>query len=263
MNWKVRLTDQAIKELNKLDRINREMILSYLEQRIEGCSDPRVYGMPLQKNSNKLWRYRVGQYRLICELDNEVVTVYIFGSILTNLISTIQGWTYSLAVSLVIALFINIFIVQHVVVEGHSMDPTLRDHEHIIVSKLSHSMNQFPDYGDIVIIDSRVNRDRSLKDDLSEPLDEFISHQDYVFIKRVVGKPGDALEFSNGNVYRNGIKLDEPYILEPMKYSVDRKVIVPRNCIFVMGDNRNNSQDSRFIGNIPLDHVLGKMFIKF
>lgn len=261
MNWKVQLSDQIIKELKKLDRVNREMIISYLEQRIENCSNPRIYGKPLRKDSDSLWCYRVGRYRLICELMDGIVIVYVQqGGKLMKLINTIEEWTCSLAVSLAIALFINIFIVQHMVVEGHSMDPTLQDHEHLVISKLSHSMNRLPNYGDIVIIDSRVARERSFKDDLSEPISKF--QHNYIFVKRVVGKPGDVLEFKDGNVIRNGIKLEEPYVLEPMKYSIGSKVIVPDSSVFVMGDNRNNSMDSRLIGNIPLDHVLGVMFVK-
>ncbi|VBB07329.1 peptidase s26a signal peptidase i serine active site [Lucifera butyrica] len=179
-----------------------------------------------------------------------------------NWIKIVWESIYSLAISLAIALFINVFVVQHMVVEGHSMDPTLQDREHLIVSKLSHSMKQLPDYGDIVVIDSRVNRKRTLQDDLTEPVAKFIHQPDYIFIKRVIGKPGDTLEFKNGRVFRNGVKLTEPYILEPMKTVADRKVIVPDNSIFVMGDNRNHSLDSRLIGNIPLDHVLGKLELK-
>jgi signal peptidase I len=261
LTWKVQLSDQAVKELKKLDRVDREMLISYLEQRIEGCSNPRLYGKPLKDNMNSLWRYKVGRYRLICELEDGIVTIYVHGGIVMNLINTIQEWVYSLTVSLAIALFINIFIIQHMVVEGHSMDPTLQDHEHLVISKLSHSMNQLPSYGDIVIIDSRVNRERGLKDDLAEPLIKWVRQPNYIFVKRVVGKPGDVLEFKDGNIFRNGLKLDEPYILEPMK-SEDRKFIVPDSSIFVMGDNRNNSMDSRFIGNIPLDHILGVMFVK-
>lgn len=263
MSWKVRLSDQAVKELKKLDRINREMIVSFLEQKIQGCSNPYYYGKPVRNDTNRLWRYKIGQYRLICEIHEKVITVYVQqGGIVMNLIHTVQEWACSLVVSLALAFFINIFFVQHLVVEGHSMDPTLQNQEHLIVSKLSHSLNQVPDYGDIVILDSRVDRDRTIKDDLSEPVNKFITQQNYVFVKRVIGKPGDTLEFSNGSVFRNGGKLDENYILEPMRYLSNTKVVVPQNSIFVMGDNRNNSLDSRYIGTIPMDHVLGTVVVK-
>jgi len=179
-----------------------------------------------------------------------------------KLLDIVQEWISSIALSVAIALVINVFIIQHMVVEGHSMDPTLSNHEHLVISKLSHSMKQVPDYGDIVTIDSRVSRERSLQDDLSEPISHLFVKQNYVFIKRVIGKPGDVLEFKNGVVYRNGIQLDEPYLLESMKYSKAGTVTVPANSIFVMGDNRNNSMDSRMLGHIPLDHVLGIMVAK-
>ena len=179
-----------------------------------------------------------------------------------KLIDSIQDWICSLALSLAIALFINIFLVQHMVVEGHSMDPTLHDHQHLIISKFSHSIKKMPDYGDIVTIDSRVSRERSLKDDLYEPITNLVNQQQYVFVKRVIGKSGDVIEFKDSQVYRNGTKLDEPYILETMRVMVDQKITVPADSIFVMGDNRNNSMDSRMIGAVPLNHVLGVMVAK-
>lgn len=77
MNWTIRISDQALKSLKKLDKVDREMILSYLEQRIDGSENPRLYGKPLRENLDGLWRYRVGQYRLICEIEDAVVTVYV------------------------------------------------------------------------------------------------------------------------------------------------------------------------------------------
>lgn len=77
MNWTVRISDQALKELKKLDRITRELIISYLEERLEGCDDPRRYGEPLKGNLLGAWRYRVGQYRIICELQDSIVTIYV------------------------------------------------------------------------------------------------------------------------------------------------------------------------------------------
>jgi signal peptidase I len=141
------------------------------------------------------------------------------------------------------------------------MDPTLHDNQRVFVSKLSHTFSYFPDYGDIVIIDSRVDRDRSFKDDvLDNPIFQLLLNRSNhnFYIKRVIGKPGDVLELKDHRVYRNGVPLDEPYLNEVMSESADEQWVVPDDHIFVMGDNRNNSQDSRVIGFIPLDHVLGK-----
>jgi mRNA interferase RelE/StbE len=66
-----------LKEIKKLDRINRELIISYLEERLDGCANPRQYGEPLKGTLSGAWRYRVGQYRIICELQDNIVTVYV------------------------------------------------------------------------------------------------------------------------------------------------------------------------------------------
>jgi len=172
-------------------------------------------------------------------------------------------WTKALVFSIVFALVISIFVIQPFKVEGHSMDPTLHDQERIFVSKLSHTFSYLPDYGDIVIIDSRVDRPRSLRDDVVEnPLLGLLldGEEGHIFyVKRVIGKPGDVLEFRDHQVIRNGEVLEEPYIKEMMQFTSDKQWVVPDDHVFVMGDNRNNSTDSRDIGFIPLDHVLGKM----
>ena len=137
-----------------------------------------------------------------------------------------------------------------------------------IVSKLGHVFRQTPDYGEIVIIDSRTQRMRSWADDLSEPALNYValfsrSGQGHnVWVKRVIGKGGDKLEFHDNAVYRNGTKLNEPYINGVMEFSMPGSFTVPEGTIFVMGDNRNHSSDSRFIGPIPIDHVLGTVVVE-
>jgi signal peptidase I len=135
-----------------------------------------------------------------------------------SIFEKIGSWMSSLGMALVVAFIFGIFIIQPYKVQGHSMDPTLYDKERLYVSKLSHTF----------------------------------------FVKRVIGKPGDVLEFKAHKVYRNSEALNEPYIKEMMNYESDNKWVVPDNHIFVLGDNRNNSEDSRMIGFIPLDHVMGK-----
>lgn len=181
----------------------------------------------------------------------------------------VLDWIYSIVVALCLAMIIHIFIFVPTKVSGNSMYPTLTNGEYLIVSKISHVFRQAPDYGDIVIIDSRTHRERSWIDDMGEPMQNYIaifnrSGQEHnVWVKRVIGKGGDQLAFHDGYVYRNGEKLDEPYINEPMEFSMDGTYTVPEGTVFVMGDNRNHSSDSRFIGPVPIDHVLGKVAIQF
>jgi signal peptidase I len=178
-----------------------------------------------------------------------------------KLLKELGTWVGSFGIAVILSLIIGIFVFQPYRVEGHSMDPTLHDKERIYVSKLSHTFSYLPKYGDIVIIDSRVDRKRSFSDELlGNPLwGLFQRNADNgsTYVKRVIGKPGDVLEYKDHKVYRNGTEIDEPYIKETMGPDGAMKWTVPDKHIFVMGDNRNNSTDSRVLGFIPIDHVLG------
>ncbi|MFD3449994.1 signal peptidase I [Microbacteriaceae bacterium 4G12] len=184
-----------------------------------------------------------------------------------KLIKGIWSWVSSFIIAFVLAFITSVFLIQPYKVEGHSMDPTLQDKERIMVSKLSHTFSYEPSYGDIVILDSRVDRKRTIKDDFSEnPLYQMFAPQgdsSFLFVKRIIGKPGDVIELKNQKVYRNGEELQEPYIKEQMIVRAEGKWTVPKNYVFVMGDNRNNSRDSREIGCVPVDHILGKKVLGF
>ena len=178
-------------------------------------------------------------------------------------------WIYSIVVALFIAMIIHIFLFVPTKVSGQSMYPTLNNGEYLIVSKISHVFRETPEYGDIVIIDSRTHRERSWMDDLEEPMKNYIaifdrsSREHNVWVKRVIGKGGDTLAFKEGHVWRNGEKLEEPYINEPMEFSMDGSYTVPEGTVFVMGDNRNNSNDSRYIHPIPYENLVGRAELIF
>lgn len=175
-----------------------------------------------------------------------------------------RRWFGIVVIAFIFTGVINLFTFQTYRVEGHSMDPTLSNQEVLFVSKLVHTFAQEPNYDDIVIIDSQLGKDETIqKQLLNMGLIATLTGDTNksIYVKRVIGKPGDSIEIKNGYVYRNHQKIKEPYIKEPMNAFIKDKWMVPPNHIFVMGDNRNNSKDSRDIGPIPMDHVLGKVFM--
>jgi len=186
-----------------------------------------------------------------------------------NILREIYEWSYSIGIAFVIAFIINLFMFQSTKVLGNSMYPTLTEQDYIGLSRIAHTLRIEPQYGDVVVIDSRVSRPRTWRDDVHYSLNAYAGvlaptkeKRHNYWIKRVIGKPGDVLEFDQGRVIRNGTALEEPYVTEGMYYQSNAKVTVPTEHIFVLGDNRNNSADSRYIGPVPIDHVLGIMVFK-
>ena len=153
-------------------------------------------------------------------------------------------------VVLAIILYFGIsFAVQAVHVEGLSMYATLDDNDYLIADKIDYRLHP-PQRGDIIIL--RPPTDNS-KD----------------FIKRVIALPGEKLLIRDGIVYINGHKLDEPYLPEawttlnnPAPWSVGDGAVIPANDYFVMGDNRNRSQDSRIFGPIGRDRIDGRAWFR-
>jgi len=180
------------------------------------------------------------------------------------------GWVFTVVLAVAIALFVNLFVFQPHEVLGYSMQPTLGNGSIGIMSRVQHTFNIEPNYNDIVVIDSRVNHIHTLKDDIIDTFKsnlisrKLFNHTDHIYwIKRVIGRPGDILEFKNESIYRNGKLLHEPYLKEKSFYPNCKKVTIPKNYIFVMGDNRNVSTDSRTIGPVPIENVVGKLLFSF
>ena len=156
----------------------------------------------------------------------------------------IKDWIISILIAVVLAFFIRYFIVELYMVEGPSMRPTLVNSERLVVNKFIYRFKT-PERGDILIF--RYPRDPSRD-----------------FIKRVIAIPGDSIEIKDGRVYLNGQLQNETYILDKTRGSYGLAT-VPPGTVFVMGDNRNNSEDSRFkdVGFVPYDLIKGKAVVIF
>ncbi len=152
------------------------------------------------------------------------------------------SWVLCIAAAVALALLIRYFLIEPVNVSGSSMEPTLISGETLVIEKISKQSKSI-DYGDIVVVKTPSNK---------EPL-----------IKRVVGKSGDVISISEGVLYRNGKAVEEDYIKEAILNDFE-KVTVANDCLFIMGDNRNNSFDSRKIGSVDYKYVRGRaLFVLF
>ena len=151
-------------------------------------------------------------------------------------------WLEAIVLAVVAVALIFTFGVRMIRVEGESMLPTLQDGQRLMITSYPYT----PQRGDIVVIDAYTA--------YGDPL-----------VKRVIGIEGDTIDidFQNGIVYLNGEALEEPYTAEPtyLQESVTFPVTVPEGCLFVMGDNRNHSTDSRDdrVGFVDERDVLGRL----
>jgi signal peptidase I len=126
-------------------------------------------------------------------------------------------------------------------IEGQSMEPNLHDGEYVLIDKISYLLHP-PERGDVVVF-VPPNNDRD-------------------YIKRVIGLPGDSVEVRGGRVYVNGVLLDEPYLTNFSGGDVPPRV-VEEGRYFVMGDNRNNSSDSRSFGAITPQSIVGRAWVVY
>ncbi len=154
-----------------------------------------------------------------------------------------------LVIALVMAFLIRTFVAEPRYIPSDSMVPTLERGDRLVVEKLSTHFHP-PQEGDIVVF--------------SPP--DLLQVQGYTkdlaFIKRVIATAGETIEVHDGLVYRNGSPLREPYILEAPHYTLP-PLQVPDGKLFVMGDNRNNSNDSHIWGFLPTDHIIGHAIFRF
>lgn len=176
--------------------------------------------------------------------------------------STFREYAEAIGMALLLALFIRTFIVQAFKIPSGSMIPTLQIGDHILVNKLSYGI-RIPFWEHYIVDFSRPQRGDVVV---------FIFPEDRTkdFIKRVIGVGGDTVEIHGKKIYINGKQIDDPHAHfegdDPQTVGLPSRDdfgprTVPENHIFVMGDNRDRSYDSRFWGFVNLDDVRGKAFL--
>jgi signal peptidase I len=158
----------------------------------------------------------------------------------TSLARFLREVLETLVVAAVIFLGVNL-VTARIRVEGSSMEPTLHDAELVVVNRLAYRWDA-PERGDIVVFRFPLQPDRR-------------------FIKRIIGLPGEYLSIHDGQVFVDGVPLDEPYIAAPPRYAGEWEIQPGQ--VFVLGDNRNNSSDSQTWGPLPLNQVIGKAFLVY
>lgn len=165
-------------------------------------------------------------------------------------------WIKSIVFAIVIAFLLKNFVLTLAKVQGESMEPTLQNNDRMYVNRLMYT----PEKGDVIIFKPASDPKRP-------------------YIKRVIATEGDTvyIDFENGDVYVNDELLDEPYIYEPThlvgsyinsvaehgEYSRENPIVIEKDKIFVMGDNRNHSKDSRELGQVPVSEVIGHAVYRF
>lgn len=191
----------------------------------------------------------------------------------------IWEWFYTIAIAVIIAMLIKTFLFDIVRVDGSSMYPTLENNDRLIVTKIGYK----PQVDDIVILDSVYKKREAYYAQLAQEknktelsaIDKFLAQKDMpdaldkvYYVKRIIALPGQTVDVrGDGNVYVDGELVDEPFA-NGKTYSIDPTVEFPltveEGTVFVMGDNREHSKDSRAsdLGLVPEDAILGKSQIR-
>ncbi|MBD2038037.1 signal peptidase I [Leptolyngbya sp. FACHB-321] len=154
-----------------------------------------------------------------------------------------------LIIALILALLIRVFVAEPRFIPSDSMLPTLEVGDRLIVEKLSYRLRP-PAFGEIVVFDP------------PQQLQTQGYTKDQAFIKRIIGQPGQTVQVNNGTVFVNQQPLQELYIAAPPNYTLP-PVTVPEDEFFVMGDNRNNSNDSHVWGFLPQQNIIGRAWFRF
>lgn len=195
-------------------------------------------------------------------------------------------WTYCVIIAIIIALLVKYYIGIPTVVMQVSMKPTLEQGHRLILDRTVRTFNKELNRGDIVTFEapSTINVG-TYEADLEKPvarydyepqgaLNKFVYYvletNKTSYIKRVIGLPGEHVKIENGKVYINGEELDEPYLQDDVVTGKLKNsdtpyldIVVPEGCLFLMGDNRESSTDSRCFGCVPYEKIESRVLLRF
>lgn len=192
-------------------------------------------------------------------------------------------WIVCILIALIIVAIIKTFVGFPTVVSGASMNSTLLDKQRLWVSRIAIEINEYPERGDIITFEAPTTTYiTKASADLDNPVAIYEEEEKTLFsklmssislvnetsyIKRVIGLPGDYIEIKDGKVYRNEEILEEPYLdngtVTDAVEGCFTDIIVPDGYVYVLGDNREVSGDSRRFGCIPIDKIEGKAVFRF
>lgn len=195
----------------------------------------------------------------------------------------ILEWVYCILIAVVIVLLIKSFIGVPTVVKQSSMYPTLKQNERLWLNRWGANFNKMPKRGDVITFEAPTTGqvdenhidynnpvatyDYTPKSIFSKFTYNVLEIGKVSYIKRVIGLPGDHVEIKDGSVYINGEKLQEDYLQDTVVTEsvggLFTDVVVPDKCVFVMGDNRPESKDSRSFGCIPVERIESKAVFRF
>lgn len=197
-------------------------------------------------------------------------------------IKDILEWVYCIVIAVILALLVRYYIGTPTIVQQRSMYPTLIQNQRLILNRTIRTTHSMPNRGDIITFEAPTNKYLS---SLELDTENSVAKYDYnitnifekfryyvleigkeSYIKRVIGLPGDHIKIENGKVYLNGEIFEEEYLQPGIITESDglySDVIVPENCVYVMGDNRPQSTDSRRFGCIPKEKIESKVWIRF
>ena len=198
------------------------------------------------------------------------------------LFKEILEWVYCIVIAIILALLFRFFIATPTEVRMKSMFPTLKEGEKLILNRTMRISHKIPSRGDIVTFEapikkmykeSEINLNNPIAKYENEPTNLFKKLMYYglefgkeSYIKRVIALPGEHVQRKDGKVYINDKELEEKYLQDGIITDVIgagfTDFVVPENCVFAMGDNRNHSTDCRAFGCIPLEKIESKVAIR-